>query len=130
MNRSTAEIVREYDPFPGAERVHGVTYDGEHVWFVSGDKLNAFHHATARECAGSMSQRTRAQHSMGSTCFRSLRIASRKSIRLRGPKGRHFVIGVTRVDGELWRATAEGDESDLRRIDPRHCPTHILSGSI
>jgi glutamine cyclotransferase len=41
MNRSDAEIVREYGPFPGAERVHGVTYDGQHVWFASGDKLNA-----------------------------------------------------------------------------------------
>jgi len=42
MKRSSAEIVREYGPFPGADRVHGVTYDGEHVWFASGDKLNAF----------------------------------------------------------------------------------------
>ncbi|HTZ60161.1 MAG TPA: hypothetical protein VMB49_18760 [Acidobacteriaceae bacterium] len=42
MKRSTAEIVREYGPFPGAKRVDGVTYDGQHVWFASGDKLNAF----------------------------------------------------------------------------------------
>jgi glutamine cyclotransferase len=42
MNRSTAEIIREYGPFPGVERVHGVTYDGESVWIASGDKLNAF----------------------------------------------------------------------------------------
>ena len=42
MSRSNAEIVREYGPFPGADRVHGVTYDGQHVWFASGDKLNAF----------------------------------------------------------------------------------------
>jgi hypothetical protein len=42
MNRSAAEIVREYGPFPGIERVHGVIYDGEHVSFASGDKLNAF----------------------------------------------------------------------------------------
>src|SRR5437867_144577 len=42
MNRSKAEIVREYGPFPGAERVNGVTYDGQHVWFASGNKLNAF----------------------------------------------------------------------------------------
>jgi glutamine cyclotransferase len=41
MKRSAAEIVREYGPFPGADRVNGVTYDGEHVWFASGDKLNA-----------------------------------------------------------------------------------------
>ena len=42
MKRSTAEIVREYGPFPGANRVDGATYDGEHVWFASGDRLNAF----------------------------------------------------------------------------------------
>src|SRR5438309_1232929 len=42
MKRSAAEIVREYGPFPGADRVNGVTYDGQHVWFASGDKLNAF----------------------------------------------------------------------------------------
>jgi glutamine cyclotransferase len=41
-NKQTAEIVREYGPFPGAEKVAGVTYDGRHVWFASGDKLNAF----------------------------------------------------------------------------------------
>jgi len=46
MSRSTAEIVREYGPFPGAESVHGVTYDGQSVWFASGDKLNAFDPAT------------------------------------------------------------------------------------
>jgi glutamine cyclotransferase len=42
MSRSNAEIVREYGPFPGAERVNGVTYDGQLVWFAAGDKLNAF----------------------------------------------------------------------------------------
>ncbi len=41
MKRSAAEIVREYGPFAGVEAVHGVTYDGNHVWFASGDKLNA-----------------------------------------------------------------------------------------
>jgi len=42
MKRSNAEIIREYGPFPDADRVHGVSYDGQHVWFASGDKLNAF----------------------------------------------------------------------------------------
>ena len=42
MKRTAAEIVREYGPFPSADRVNGVTYDGQHVWFASGDKLNAF----------------------------------------------------------------------------------------
>ena len=30
-----------------------------------------------------------------------------------------FVTGVTWVDGELWHGTWEGDESELRRIDPQ-----------
>ena len=46
MNRSNAEIVQEYGPFPGADRVHGVSYDGQHVWFASGDKLNALDPST------------------------------------------------------------------------------------
>ncbi|MEO6744033.1 MAG: hypothetical protein ABIS28_18160, partial [Caldimonas sp.] len=29
-----------------------------------------------------------------------------------------FVTGVTWVDGELWHGTWDGDESDIRRIDP------------
>ncbi|NEH62857.1 Vgb family protein [Rhizobium ruizarguesonis] len=41
MKKSAATIIREYGPFPGAERVNGVTFDGEHVWFASGDRLNA-----------------------------------------------------------------------------------------
>src|SRR5580658_7814401 len=42
MSRSSAEIVREFGPFPGVERVHGVTFDGHNVWFASGEKLIAF----------------------------------------------------------------------------------------
>lgn len=30
-----------------------------------------------------------------------------------------FVTGVSWVDGELWHATWDGDDSDLRRIDPQ-----------
>src|SRR3954468_17176724 len=44
--KQTADIVREYGPFPGADRVAGVTFDGQHVWFASGDKLNAFDRAS------------------------------------------------------------------------------------
>jgi glutamine cyclotransferase len=42
MKRSAAEILEEYGPFAGAERVNGVTYDGQHVWFATGNKLVAF----------------------------------------------------------------------------------------
>jgi glutamine cyclotransferase len=37
---------------------------------------------------------------------------------LRSIETNRFVTGVTWVDGELWHGTWEGDESDIRRIDP------------
>ena len=41
MNKSKAQIVREYGPFPETDQVAGVTYDGQNIWFASGNKLNA-----------------------------------------------------------------------------------------
>jgi streptogramin lyase len=37
---------------------------------------------------------------------------------LRTIESNRFVTGVTWTDGELWHGTWEGDECDLRRIDP------------
>jgi len=41
MTIPAAEITRTYGPFPGVEKVHGVSFDGANVWFASGDRLNA-----------------------------------------------------------------------------------------
>jgi glutamine cyclotransferase len=41
MKHAAAEILREYGPFPGVEGVHGVSFDGQQVWFATGDRLNA-----------------------------------------------------------------------------------------
>ena len=38
---------------------------------------------------------------------------------LRTIESNRFVTGVTWADGELWHATWEGDESQLRRVDPK-----------
>lgn len=48
MKRSDAEIIREYGPFPGVDAVHGVSFDGQQVWFASGDKLNALDPASGK----------------------------------------------------------------------------------
>jgi glutamine cyclotransferase len=48
MNRSAARIIREYGPFPGVDKVHGVTYDGQQVWIAVGDSLNAFDPASGK----------------------------------------------------------------------------------
>lgn len=42
MKTSKAEIIREYGPFPEADHVHGVSFDGQNVWFASGNGLNSF----------------------------------------------------------------------------------------
>src|SRR3954471_11797783 len=47
MNQA-AEILREYGPFADVDGVHGVTYDGQNVWFASGDKLNAIDPASGK----------------------------------------------------------------------------------
>lgn len=41
MKLPPAEIIREYGPFSGVSDVAGVTFDGNHVWFASGGRLNA-----------------------------------------------------------------------------------------
>lgn len=166
MNRCDAEIVREYGPFPDAERVHGVTYDGQNLWFASGNKLNAVDpsdgkmlcsidvaaHAgtafdgkylyqiaedriqridpeTGRVIAtipapggGSDSGLAWAEGTLWVGQYRNRKIYQVDPDTgkiLRTIDSDRFVTGVTWVDGELWHATLEDGESDLRRIDPK-----------
>src|SRR5690348_3379944 len=48
MRKSKATVIREYGPFPGAAKVNGVTWDGQNVWFASGDKVNAIDPASGQ----------------------------------------------------------------------------------
>ena len=81
MKRSAAEILREYGPFPGVDHVHGVTYDGQRVWFAAGDKLNAFDPASGNTLRSIEVAANAGTASTVSTCFRSPRIALTRSIR-------------------------------------------------
>ena len=63
MKRAAATILREYGPFPGVERVNGVTYDGSHVWVAAGDKLHAL------DLASGKTQRTLAVAAHAGTAF-------------------------------------------------------------
>ena len=165
MNKAAAEIIREYGPFPGVERVNGVSYDGRDVWFATGDKLNALdprsgkttrsvdvaahagtafdgEHlfqladeiiqkidpATGRVLAtiptppGGGSGLAWAEGMLWMGQHRNRRIHQldpQTGTILRTIESNRFVTGVTWVDGELWHATWEGDESEVRRIDPR-----------
>ncbi|SHK78665.1 hypothetical protein [Halomonas caseinilytica] len=39
MQRHSADVIREYGPFPGIECVHGVTFDGRSIWLATGETL-------------------------------------------------------------------------------------------
>jgi glutamine cyclotransferase len=47
MKQSVAEIIREYT-LPGVAHVHGVSYDGQHVWFAAGETLQSFDPASGK----------------------------------------------------------------------------------
>src|SRR4051812_41073032 len=49
MRRSNAEVIREYGPYPGAAKAAGVTYDGQSVWFATGDHLRALDPETGEQ---------------------------------------------------------------------------------
>jgi glutamine cyclotransferase len=166
MTRSKAEIVREYGPFPGVEKVHGVTCEGEQVWFAAGDKLNALDPASGKTLrsidvaahagtafdgrhlfqiaedriqkidpetgrvistipapgGGGDSGLAWAEGTLWVGQYRERKIHQidpETGAILRTIESNRFVTGVTWVDGELWHGTWEGDDSDLRRVDPR-----------
>ena len=48
MSKSAADITGVFGPFEGVDQVHGVSYDGQKVWFAAGDKLKAFDPASGK----------------------------------------------------------------------------------
>lgn len=167
MKQANVEVVREYGPFPGVDRVHGLTYDGHKVWFATDDKLIAFDPAsgdlldsidTAADAGTAFDGRHLFQmagdhiHRIdpntgqvlatipapgGEGCNSGLAWAEdtlwvgqyeeRKIHQvdpdtgaiIRTIESDRFVTGVTWVGDELWHATWEGDDNELRRLDPR-----------
>ena len=166
MKQSSAEIVREYGPFPGVEKVGGVTYDGQQVWIAAGDSLKAFdpadgktlhsievaaHAGTAFDGkylfqiaedriqkidpktglvlatipapgGGGDSGMAWAEGTLWVGQYRERKIHQvdpETGAVLRTIDSNRFVTGVTWVDGELWHGTWEGEQSDVRHIDPQ-----------
>ena len=165
MKTSAAEIIHEYGPFPGIDHVHGLTFDGRHVWFASGDRLNALDPASGRLVraievpaqagtafdgehlfqifedriqkidpksgrvlatiptpAGGASGLAWAEGTLWVGQYRNRKIHQvdpQTGAILRTIESNRFVTGVTWVDDELWHGTLEGDESEVRRVDPQ-----------
>lgn len=160
-----AEIVREYGPFPGVDRVNGVTFDGERVWLAVGESLRAVdptsgdvvrqldvaaHAGSAFDgehlwqiaedriqkvdprsgqvlatipapAQGRDSGLTWAEGTLWVGEYRARKIHQvdpKTGAVLRVIESDRFVTGVSWVEGELWHATLEDGQSEIRRIDP------------
>ena len=163
--KRAAEIVREYGPFEGVQRIHGVTHDGHRLWAATGSALVAIDTASGQPVrrieqgsdagtafdgkhfwqiteqridkidaasgrvlgsipapgGGGDSGLTWAEGSLWVGQYRDRRIHQvdpASGAIVRTIESDRFVTGVTWVDGELWHGTWEGDESELRHIDP------------
>jgi glutamine cyclotransferase len=160
-----ADVVREYGPFEGVQRIHGVTHDGHRLWAATGSALVAIDTASGQPVrrieqgsdagtafdgkhfwqiteqridkidaasgrvlgsipapgGGGDSGLTWAEGSLWVGQYRDRRIHQvdpASGAIVRTIESDRFVTGVTWVDGELWHGTWEGDESELRHIDP------------
>lgn len=49
MKHEVANIIREYGPFSEVDSVHGVSFDGQQVWFASNAGLHAFDPDSGKE---------------------------------------------------------------------------------
>ncbi len=123
MNRSAANIVGEYGPFPEVERVHGVTYDGQHVWFATNNKLHAF------DPTGSQPPRSIAVPADAGTTFDGrhlFQLAADRIQKLDPADGRVLATipapggsgcsGLTWGEGTLWVGRYE--ERKIHQVDP------------
>ncbi|VVE66762.1 glutamine cyclotransferase [Pandoraea pnomenusa] len=122
---SDASIISEYGPFPGFDRIHGVTFDGARVWAATGETLLAFDPASGKV------QRTLDAPSDAGTAFDGkylYQIAEARIDKIDPSTGRvvHSIplthgsgsnSGLTWAEGSLWL----GQYRDRRilQIDPQ-----------
>jgi len=106
----------------------GTAFDGTHFFQLAEDRIQKIDAQTGEVLAtipapghGGDSGLTWAEGTLWVGHYRERKIyqidAETGAI-LRTIESNRFVTGVTWTDGELWHATWEGEESDIRRVDP------------
>jgi outer membrane protein assembly factor BamB len=106
----------------------GTAFDGKHLWQIAETRIDKIDPATGQVLAsipapgrGGDSGMAWAEGSLWIGQYRDRKIFQvdpATGTVLRTIESNRFVTGVTWVDGELWHGTWEGDDSDIRRIDP------------
>jgi len=107
----------------------GTAFDGRHLFQLGGDRIQKIDPKSGRVLAtipapggGRDSGLAWAEGTLWVGQYRERKIHQidpDTGAILRTIESSRFVTGVTWIDGELWHGTWEGDESDLRRIDPK-----------
>jgi glutamine cyclotransferase len=133
---AAGETVRAFDPETGAsEKVldvagdAGTAFDGRYLWQIADQRIQKVDPATGKVLStipapgqGRDSGLAWAEGTLWVGEYRDRKIHQvdpETGAVLRTIESNRFVTGVTWVDGELWHATLEENESDIRRIDPR-----------
>jgi glutamine cyclotransferase len=106
----------------------GSAFDGTHLYQIAEARIDKINPASGEVVAsipapghGRDSGLAWAEGSLWVGQYRDRRIHRidpATGVILRTIESTRFVTGVTWVDGELWHGTWDGDESDIRRIDP------------
>jgi glutamine cyclotransferase len=132
---AAGEALRAFDPESGElERSlavaadAGTAFDGHHLYQLAADRIQKIDPQSGRVLAtipspgaGGDSGLAWAEGTLWVGHYRQRKIHQidpETGAVLRTIESNRFVTGVTWVDGELWHATWEGDESELRRVDP------------
>src|SRR6187399_2110393 len=107
----------------------GTAFDGRYLFQLAEDRIQKIDPSTGQVLAtipspggGGDSGLTWAEGTLWVGHYRDRKIHQidpETGAILRTIESNRFVTGVTWIDGELWHGTWEGDESDLRRVDPR-----------
>jgi glutamine cyclotransferase len=120
----SGQLVRTLDRASDA----GTAFDGTYLYQIAETRIDKIDPATGEVLKsipapgkGSDSGLAWAEGSLWVGQYRDRRIHQidpESGAVIRSIESNRFVTGVTWVDGELWHGTWEGDESELRRIDP------------
>jgi hypothetical protein len=116
-----AEIVREYGPF--TKQVHGVSYDGEHVWFATNEGLRAFDPATGAaarslpiECSAGTAFDGRHLYQITAGRIQKIDRESGKVLSSIPAPGGTLAAGLTWAEGTLW--VGQYRDRKIVQIDP------------
>nr|WP_316640497.1 hypothetical protein [uncultured Roseateles sp.] len=106
----------------------GTAFDGTYLYQIAESRIDKIDPGTGRVLAtipapghGGDSGLTWAEGSLWVGQYRDRKIHQinpETGAVIRSIESNRFVTGVTWVDGELWHGVWEGDESEIRRIDP------------